>query len=151
MGFDKEGFDKDGFDEDGLDEDGFDEDGFDERGFNRYGFDLYGFNKDGFDLDGVDKDGFNKRGFDKDGNSRPPKEIVLVQYPGQPKAGFTVDDNMRVTEIVPRKPADRAGVTRGMKLVAFQGKNIAEGTTWNSIKKMVMENKQPVKGFKFKE
>ena len=36
-------------------------------------------------------------------------------------------------------------------LNAFQGKNIAEGTTWNSIKKMVMENKQPVKSFKFKE
>ena len=129
MGRDRRGFDKGGFNMYGFDKDGFDKDGFDYDGF-----------KDGFDKDGFDEDGFDKDGFDKDGNSRPPKEIVLVQYPGQPKAGFTVDDNMRVTEIVPRKPADRAGVTRGMKLVAFQGKNIAEGTTWNSIKKMVMEN-----------
>merc|ERR1711871_1236788 len=60
-------------------------------------------------------------------------------------AGFTANERLTVTKLNPGQACEAAGVTLGMRVVAFQGEMLPHGTTWAKLKGMVKTADRPWK------
>jgi hypothetical protein len=58
-------------------------------------------------------------------------------------AGFKVDDNMKVTEVVANTACDTAGVKVGMELTHFNNEKLQDRETWITLKQKVSINPRP--------
>jgi hypothetical protein len=58
-------------------------------------------------------------------------------------AGFTANERLSVTKLNPGQASEAAGVTLGMRVVAFQGEMLPHGTTWAKLKTMVKTADRP--------
>ena len=72
--------------------------------------------------------------------------LVILEVTGKHAAGFTCDEDLTVVKLPPGKKgsqAEAAGVTIGMRCVAFQGNNLDDSVTWTTLKGMVKEAAKP--------
>eukprot|EP01047_Picozoa_sp_COSAG01_P084282 COSAG01_NODE_18021_length_1105_cov_1.210736_1_plen_235_part_10 len=72
----------------------------------------------------------------------PPGSIRVDVVDGG--AGFAaMGTNLQVTNVDPGRACDKAGVTTDFRAAAFQGKRLAAGTTWASLRGLVKAADKP--------
>jgi hypothetical protein len=82
---------------------------------------------------------------DVDGLTRVAPAVVVLEV-SKGSAGFTCAEDLTVVKLPPGKKgsqAEAAGVTIGMRCVAFQGAGLDSDTTWDTLKDQVKAAQKP--------